>query len=87
MLGQADFRRPPLNALTDDEMSTTSVPVQLRHQIDRWVETWLKAKFSRLLELRAKDPGPFNYLMAVSSEWRGRQGLLPRSLPRSEPQV
>ena len=33
-------------------MSTTSVPALLRQQVDRWAETWLKAKFSRLLELR-----------------------------------
>src|SRR5216683_1447735 len=31
-------------------------------------EAWLKAKFSRLLELRAQDPGPFNYPIAVFSE-------------------
>lgn len=24
------------------------------------------------LELRAQDPGPFNYPIAVSSEWRGK---------------
>ena len=27
-------------------------------------EGWLTAKFSRLLELRAQDPGPFNYPIA-----------------------
>jgi hypothetical protein len=32
----------------------------------------LKAKFARLLELRAQDPGPFNYPIAVFSEWRGK---------------
>ena len=53
-------------------MSTTSVPAPLRQQVDRWAETWLKAKFSRLLELRAQDPGPFNYPIAVFSEWRGK---------------
>lgn len=42
-------------------MGTTSVPALLRQQVDRWAETWLEAKFSRLLELRAQDPGPFNY--------------------------
>jgi hypothetical protein len=52
-------------------MNAASVPVQLRQQVDRWAETWLHAKFSRLLELRAQDPGPFNYPIAVSSEWRG----------------
>jgi hypothetical protein len=53
-------------------MSTTSVPPLLRQLIDRWAETWLKTKFSRLLELRAQDPGPFNYPIAVFSEWRGK---------------
>jgi hypothetical protein len=53
-------------------MSTTSVPALLRRQVDRWAETWLKTKFSRLLELRARDPGPYNYPIAVFSEWRGK---------------
>jgi hypothetical protein len=53
-------------------MSAASVPAQLRQQVDRWAETWLKATFSRLLELRAQDPGPFNYPIAVFSEWRGK---------------
>ena len=48
------------------------VPAALRQQIDRWADTWLTAKFSRLLELRALDPGPFNYPIAVFSEWRGK---------------
>jgi hypothetical protein len=50
-------------------MSAASVPVQLRQQVDRWAKTWLTAKFSRLLELRAQDPGPFNYPIAVF--WNG----------------
>jgi hypothetical protein len=49
-------------------MSTTSVPGLLRRQVDRWAETWLNAKFSRLLELRAENPGPFNYPIAVEPE-------------------
>jgi hypothetical protein len=48
------------------------MPALLRQQVDRWAETWLKTKFSRLLELRAQDPGPFNYPIAVFSEWRGK---------------
>jgi hypothetical protein len=32
----------------------------------------LTATFSRLLELRASDPGPFNYPIAVFPEWRGK---------------
>jgi len=53
-------------------MSTSSVPALLRQQVDRRAEAWLAAKFSRLLELRAQDPGPFNYPIAVFSEWRGK---------------
>lgn len=52
--------------------TTESVPLLLQQQVDRWAETWFKAKFSRLLELRAQDPGPFNYPIAVFSEWRGK---------------
>ena len=53
-------------------MGKTSVPALLRQQVDRWADAWLTAKFSRLLELRAQDPGPFNYPVAVFSEWRGK---------------
>jgi hypothetical protein len=35
-------------------MATRSVPVLLQQQVDRWAETWLKTKFSRLFELRAR---------------------------------
>jgi hypothetical protein len=53
-------------------MVNTSVPTLLRQQVDRWAQTWLTAKFSRLLELRAGDPGPFNYPIEVFAEWRGK---------------
>ena len=53
-------------------MGGASVPAQLRQQIDRWAETWLTTTFSRLLELRAQEPGLFNYPIAVFSEWRGK---------------
>jgi hypothetical protein len=53
-------------------MGKTSVPLLLQRQVNGWAETWLAAKFSRLLELRARDPGPFNYPIAVFSEWRGK---------------
>jgi hypothetical protein len=53
-------------------MRTTSVPTLLRQQVDRWAEKWLTSKFSRLLELRAQNPVPFNYPIAVFSEWRGQ---------------
>jgi hypothetical protein len=53
-------------------MVNTSTPVLLRQQVDRWAQTWLNAKFARLLELRARDPGPFNYPLEVFSEWRGK---------------
>ena len=48
------------------------VPPDLRLQVDRWATDWLSRKFNRLLELRATDPGPFNYPVAVFSEWRGK---------------
>jgi hypothetical protein len=48
------------------------VPALLRQHVDRWAEAWLEAKFSRFLELRAHDPGPFTYPIAVFSEWRGK---------------
>lgn len=67
-------------------MSTSSVPALLRQQVDRWAETWLRTKFSRLLELRAQDPGPFNYPIAVFSEWRGKAFYL-NVRYRSEPQA
>ena len=53
-------------------MANASVPILLRQQVDRWAQTWLNAKFARLLELRARDPGPFNYPIEVFSEWRGK---------------
>jgi len=53
-------------------MGTTSVPALLRQEVDRGADAWLTAKFSRLLELRAQDPGPFNYAIAVFSEWRDK---------------
>jgi len=49
-----------------------SVSVVLRQQVDGWAKAWLAAKFSRLLDLRAGDPGPFNYPVEVFSEWRGK---------------
>jgi hypothetical protein len=57
---------------SEHRMGKTSVPALLRQRVDRWAEAWLTAKFSRLLELRAQDPGPFNYPVAVFSEWRGK---------------
>ena len=53
-------------------MSKAPVPAMLRRQVDTWADAWLRAKFSRLLELRAQDPGPFNYPIAVYPEWRGK---------------
>jgi hypothetical protein len=50
----------------------TAVPVSVRLQVERWARAWLESKFTRLLELRALDPGPFNYPVAVFSEWRGK---------------
>lgn len=53
-------------------MTTAAVPDLLRQQIDRWASAWLQSKFSRLLALRALDPGPFNYPIEVFPEWRGK---------------
>ena len=53
------------------ESVLANVPANLRRQVDLWAHDWLTGKFSRLLDLRAADPGPFNYPVAVISEWRG----------------
>jgi len=44
----------------------------MRHTIDAWADAWITQKFTRGLELRAADPGPFNYPIEVFSEWRGK---------------
>jgi hypothetical protein len=49
----------------------TRVPDELSQQVDHWAEEWL-GTFARGLQLRAADPGPFNYPIAVFSEWRGK---------------
>ena len=54
------------------EWILAKVPDELRQQVDRWANDWLRTKFGRLLELRAADPGPFNYPIEVFSEWRGK---------------
>lgn len=54
------------------EWVLAKVPTELRQQVDHWANEWLRTKFSRLLELRAADPGPFNYPVEVFSEWRGK---------------
>lgn len=54
------------------EWVLASVPANLRQQIDSWADEWIKRKFARGLELRAADPGPFNYPVNVFSEWRGK---------------
>jgi hypothetical protein len=51
---------------------TPAVPTSVKQQVERWARSWLEAKFARLLERRAFDPGPFNYPIAVFSEWRGK---------------
>ena len=53
-----------------DAPASTAVPADLRLQIDRWAADWLRS-FDRLLQLRAANPGPYNYVVAVFSEWRG----------------
>ena len=53
-------------------MTTASVPALLRQQVDRWARVWIENTFSRHLELRALNPGSFNYPIAVFAEWRGK---------------
>ena len=53
-------------------MVNASVPALLREQVDRWAQIWLAANFSRQLELRARNPGSFNYPIEVFAEWRGK---------------
>lgn len=67
----AEDSRPAGRPRTHERV-LAKVPADLRLQVDRWANDWLGRKFSRLLELRAADPGPFNYPVEVSSEWRGR---------------
>jgi hypothetical protein len=54
---------------------TTVVPVAVREQVDRWAAAWLDT-FTRALKMRAADPGPFNYPVAVFAEWRGKSFYL-----------
>jgi hypothetical protein len=44
------------------------VPADLTDQVNRCAQDWLMRKFSRLLELRAADPGPFNFPVEVFCE-------------------
>ena len=69
-------RRATIGGRRSREWVMASVPAALKQQVDRWAATWITAKFSRLLELRALDPGPFNYPIAVFSEWRGKSFYL-----------
>lgn len=62
-------RRPVRRA---HEWVLAAVPDELRRRIDAWADAWLKVKFTRGLQLRAADPGPFNYPVEVFSEWRGK---------------
>lgn len=52
------------------------MPAQVRQQVDQRASRWLQSAFSRALELRALDPGPFNYPIEVFPEWRGRSFYL-----------
>jgi hypothetical protein len=54
------------------ESASSGPSDQLRRQIDRWADEWLRRNFARGLALRAADPGPFNYPVEVFSEWRGK---------------
>jgi hypothetical protein len=67
-----------------------NVPADVRQQLDRCAQEWLTGNFSKLLALRAQDPGPFNYPVEVFSEWRGKAFYLcaryrtPRHTPHDE---
>ena len=50
-------------------MNTAAMPSTLRRQVDGSADAWLTASFSRLVELRARNPGRFNDPVAVFSEW------------------
>lgn len=53
-------------------MGLKSVPPDLKRQVEDWADAWLRTKFSRGLELRKADPGPFNWPVEVFHEWRGK---------------
>jgi hypothetical protein len=57
-------------------LAASRVPPDIKQRVDRWAEVWLTTNFTRLLALRAQNPGPWNYPIAVFSEWRGRQFYL-----------
>jgi len=63
---------PRVRRTRTHEWVLAAVPGQLRQQIDCWADAWIKQKFARGLELRAAEPGPFNYPVGVFSEWRGK---------------
>lgn len=74
MLARATRRssRSTVSGHRNRDRVLASVPAGMTQSVDRWAESWLAAKFSRLLDLRARDPGPFNYPIEVSSESRGK---------------
>ncbi len=53
-----------------DTSRSGSVPPDIKAHIESWATRWL-GTFARLLQLRAVDPGPYNYPVEVFSEWRG----------------
>jgi hypothetical protein len=58
-------------SIAEGAMSKASVSAMVRRQVDTWAEKWLRT-FTRPLQLRAQNPGPFNYPVAVFPEWRGK---------------
>ena len=50
------------------------VPAMLRRQVDSWADTWLKAKFSRLLELRDSPSGAARLSTSTSGTALGVAG-------------
>src|SRR4030095_1336535 len=75
---QAPLRSPALPRRGECAMAAPApaVPADIKQRVDRWADAWLTATFTRQLALRAQNPGPWNYPIAVFSEWRGRQFYL-----------
>ena len=71
-MAPSPYRRAARPAGGTRDRAPAKVPTELKRQLDRRAHDWLTAKFSRLLELRTADPGPFNYPVEVFTEWRGK---------------
>jgi len=59
-------RRPP-HSTRNRERVLASVPAVPRRQVDKWAEARLTAKFSQLLEMRARDPERFTVYRGLTA--------------------